>query len=151
MPKPFPLQTVLDLMQARSDEATQQLARLIANERDAKTKLELLSNYRNDYALRFTQAAQNGLSQREWHNYREFLNRLDEAIDLQKHAVAQHDGGGRRARRGAPCQGLPAAQAGECGDGGTAAQQPAPARLLRLRLLNGRHGAWGRPCPCAAR
>ena len=91
MPKPFPLQTVLDLMQARSDEATQQLARLIANERDAKTKLELLSNYRNDYALRFTQAAQNGLSQREWHNYREFLNRLDEAIDLQKHAVAQHE------------------------------------------------------------
>ncbi len=91
MPKPFPLQTVLDLMQARSDDATQQLARLIANERDAKTKLELLSNYRNDYALRFTQAAQNGLSQREWHNYREFLNRLDEAIDLQKHAVAQHE------------------------------------------------------------
>ena len=91
MPKPFPLQTVLELMQARSDEATQKLARLIANERDAKTKLDLLSNYRSDYALRFRQAAQNGLGQHEWHNYQEFLNRLDEAIELQMQAVAQHE------------------------------------------------------------
>ncbi len=91
MRKPFPLQTVLELMQARSDEATQKLARLIANERDAKTKLDLLSNYRSDYALRFRQAAQNGLGQREWHNYQEFLNRLDEAIELQMQAVAQHE------------------------------------------------------------
>lgn len=88
MSKPFALQIVLDLMQARADEATHQLARLIANERDAKNKLDLLKQYREEYAARFRRAAENGLGQREWHNYREFLNRLDEAIDSQLQTVA---------------------------------------------------------------
>ena len=89
MVKPFSLQTVLELMQVRADEATQRLARLIANERDAKNKLEMLLQYRDEYAARFKQSAQNGLTQREWHNFQEFLNRLDEAIDSQRQAVDQ--------------------------------------------------------------
>ena len=89
MAKPFSLQTVLVLMQTRADEATQQLARLIANERDARNKLAMLQQYRDEYATRFRQAAQNGLSPREWHNYQEFLNRLDEAIAAQSQTVAQ--------------------------------------------------------------
>lgn len=88
MAKPFPLQIVLELMQDRADEATQQLARLIASERNAKDKLEMLQQYRDEYALRFQQAAQNGLTRREWHNYQEFLNRLDDAIESQNRAVA---------------------------------------------------------------
>lgn len=89
MAKPFSLQTVLELMQIRADDATQNLARLIASERDAKSKLELLQQYRDEYALRFQQAAQNGISPREWHNYTDFLGRLDEAIDTQRKMVAQ--------------------------------------------------------------
>ncbi len=89
MTKPFSLQTVLELMQARADSATQALARLIANERDAKNKLDMLQQYRDEYATRFTLAAQNGLTRSEWHNYQEFINRLDEAIDAQRLAVAQ--------------------------------------------------------------
>lgn len=88
MSKPFSLQTVLDLMQIRADEATRNLARLIANEKDAKAKLEMLQNYRDEYAARFREAAQQGLSQREWHNFQQFLNRLDEAIDQQRKTVA---------------------------------------------------------------
>ena len=89
MVKPFSLQTVLELMQVRADDATQRLAHLIANERDAKNKLDMLQEYRDEYATRFRQSAQNGMTQREWHNYQEFLNRLDEAIDAQRQAVAQ--------------------------------------------------------------
>jgi flagellar FliJ protein len=89
MTRPFSLQTVLELMQTRADDATQNLARLIASERDAKSKLELLQQYRDEYAARFQQAAQSGISPREWHNYREFLGRLDEAIDVQRKTVAQ--------------------------------------------------------------
>jgi len=89
MTKPFALQTVLELMQVRADDATQNLARLIANEHDAKSKLELLQQYRDEYATRFQHAAKNGISPREWHNYQEFLNRLDEAIDTQRKMVAQ--------------------------------------------------------------
>ena len=88
MTKPFSLQTVLELMQVRADEATQHLARLIAAERDSKVKLEMLQQYRDEYATRFQNAAQIGITQREWHNYREFLGRLDEAIDAQRKTVA---------------------------------------------------------------
>jgi len=91
MAKPFSLQTVLELMQVRADDATQSLARLIANERDAKTKLGLLQQYRDEYAVRFQQAAQNGINPREWRNYQQFLNRLDEAIDSQRRAVTQQE------------------------------------------------------------
>ena len=89
MPKPFSLQAVLDLMQNRSDEATQRLARLIASERDAQGKLRMLEEYRDDYSERFRKAVQGGLRQPEWRNYQEFLKRLDEAIDQQFQAVRQ--------------------------------------------------------------
>ena len=87
MAKPFSLQTVLELMQVRADDATRQLATLIANERDAKSKLDMLMQYRDEYATRFRHAAQGGITQREWHNYQEFLNRLDEAIEAQSQTV----------------------------------------------------------------
>lgn len=87
MARPFSLQTVLDLMQNRADEATQRLARLLAAERDAKRKLEMLLQYRDEYAVRFRQAAQEGLRQPEWRNFQEFLDRLDEAITQQLQAV----------------------------------------------------------------
>ncbi len=94
----FPLQTVLELMQSRADESTQQLARLIANERDARSKLEMLQQYRDEYAVRFRKAAETGLSPREWSNYQEFIHRLDEAIAVQNKAVnkqAQHTADGQ--------------------------------------------------------
>ncbi|MDR2787357.1 MAG: flagellar export protein FliJ, partial [Candidatus Accumulibacter sp.] len=69
MTKPFPLQAVLELMRDRADEATRSLARLIANERDAKSRLTLLLGYRDEYVDRFRQAAQNGLTQLEWSNF----------------------------------------------------------------------------------
>ena len=89
MTKPFALQTIHELMQTRADDATQLLARLIASERSAKDKLEMLRKYRDDYAGKFRLAAQNGLTPGEWRNYQEFLNRLDEAINAQSQAVAQ--------------------------------------------------------------
>lgn len=83
-----PLQPLLDLMQSRVDEATRQLGRLIAAEQDAKRKLALLSNYRDEYAGRFNEAAKNGLSPHEWRNYQDFLARLDDAIAHQHQVVA---------------------------------------------------------------
>lgn len=87
MTRPFSLQTVLDLMRNRNDEATRRLAGLLAIERDATKKLELLSHYRDEYTARFRQAARDGLGQPEWRNYQEFLGRLDEAIEQQQHNV----------------------------------------------------------------
>lgn len=87
MAKPFSLETIHELMKTRADEATQQLARLLASERSAKEKLGLLQQYRDEYADRFRRAAQDGLTQSQWHNYQGFLDRIDEAIAAQKQAV----------------------------------------------------------------
>jgi len=89
MANPFPLQIVLELMQERADDATKLLAKLIALEQDAKKTLEMLLDYRDEYAVRFSKAAQNGLNQCEWRNFQEFLSRLDEAIDSQRKVVEQ--------------------------------------------------------------
>jgi flagellar protein FliJ len=88
MTKPFALQAVLDLMQNRADEATQKLARLISAEQDAKSKLDLLSQYREEYARRFQSTAQQGMSPLQWKNFQDFLNRLDDAIGQQQQVVA---------------------------------------------------------------
>lgn len=100
MSKPFSLQAVLDLMQTRADEATRQLASLIAAEHDAKSKLAMLQNYRDEYGARFRQAVQDGLDQPQWHNFQGFLRRLDEAISQQLDAVRRqetHTAGGQAA------------------------------------------------------
>jgi len=89
MSKPFALQTVLDLMQRRTDDATLQLARLIAAEQDAKAKLDLLCQYREEYAQRFQVSAQQGLSPMQWKNFQDFLGRLDDAIAQQQQVVGQ--------------------------------------------------------------
>lgn len=87
MARPFSLQSVLELMRNRNDEATQRLASLIGVERDEKKKLALLLQYRDEYTTRFRLAAQNGLGQPEWRNYQEFLDRLDGALKQQRHTV----------------------------------------------------------------
>ncbi|MFA7279774.1 MAG: flagellar export protein FliJ [Sterolibacterium sp.] len=87
MTKPFSLQAVLDLMQNRADEATRKLARLIAAEQDAKGKLDLLSQYREEYARRFQVSAQQGMSPLQWKNFQDFLDRLDDAIAQQQLVV----------------------------------------------------------------
>ena len=89
MNRPFPLQTVLDLMQTRTDEAARELGRRLVAEQDARKQLELLETYREEYARRFQAASQSGLSPLQWANYREFLARLDEAIGQQAQVVAQ--------------------------------------------------------------
>lgn len=91
MTKPFALQPILELMQTRADDATRHLATLIAAEQDARSKLQMLQEYRDEYAARFRAAAQNGLGQREWRNYQEFLDRLDEAVGHQRDAVTRQE------------------------------------------------------------
>lgn len=80
MAEKFPLQTLLDLSNLRMDESAKKLGQLIAGERAATERLELLTSYRDEYNNRFLEAAKNGLRPEEWQNYRSFLDRLDEAI-----------------------------------------------------------------------
>lgn len=81
MSKPFHLQPLLDLSNLRLDEAARQLGKLIAGEQEASQRLELLTQYRDEYQTRFLAAAGNGLGPDAWRNYQHFLGRLDQAID----------------------------------------------------------------------
>lgn len=88
MKKQFPLQSLLDLSQLRLDEATRALGELIASQQEAAQRLELLEQYRAEYHNRFVAAARSGLGRDAWHNYRVFLDRLDDAIVQAKEMVA---------------------------------------------------------------
>lgn len=81
--KAFPLQSLLDLSQARMDDAARRLGQLLASEQEVEKTLTLLIRYRDEYEGRFREAASTGLSRDEWRNYQTFLGRLDEAIDHQ--------------------------------------------------------------------
>lgn len=87
MTTPFPLKPLLDLSQTRMDDAARRLGELIASEQEGRRKLELLQNYRDEYAERFQEAARNGLTPDAWRNYSAFIGRIDEAIRLQQAQV----------------------------------------------------------------
>ncbi len=87
MSKDFTLQPLLDLMHDRADEATRQLGQLVATEQNARGRLELLSQYRAEYAQRFRDAQTQGLTLQAWQNYQDFLAKIDEAIQQQQEVV----------------------------------------------------------------
>jgi len=91
MARPFSLQPLLEIMQTRTDEATRRLGQLIAAEQSAKSRLDLLEQYRAEYSQRFCESSQNGMSPQSWRNFQDFLARIDEAIDQQKQVVAQSE------------------------------------------------------------
>ena len=85
----FPLQPLLDLANTKMDEVTRHLGELIASERSGQQKLELLQRYRSEYSERFMEAARGGIGSNEMRNYSNFLNRIDEAIEVQQKVVEQ--------------------------------------------------------------
>lgn len=91
MTRPFTLQPLLDLMQTRADESTRRLGQLIAAEQSAKSRLQLLEQYREEYAQRYREAAGNGLTPAAMRNFQEFMGRIDEAIAQQSKAVADSE------------------------------------------------------------
>ncbi len=88
MPKPFPLQTLLDLAQQRNDAAAAQLGVVNGHERDMQTRLQLLLDYRCEYSARLAGAAQTGMDSAGWRNLRQFIDTIDSAIDQQREIAA---------------------------------------------------------------
>lgn len=87
MPQPFSLQPLLDLMQTRTDEATRTLGKLIAAEQSQRSRLQMLEQYREEYAQRLRDTIAQGVTRLVMLNYQDFLARIDEAIAQQKLAV----------------------------------------------------------------
>lgn len=87
MAQPFSLQPLLDIMQERTDEATRKLGQLIAAEQNEKSRLQMLEQYRAEYAKRMSDATAQGITRMVLRNYQEFLGRIDDAISAQRLSV----------------------------------------------------------------
>jgi flagellar FliJ protein len=91
MAQPFSLQPLLEIMQNRTDEATRKLGQLIAAEQSQKSRLQMLEQYREEYAQRMRQATAEGVTPLVLRNYQDFLARIDEAIAQQRIAVSNSE------------------------------------------------------------
>ncbi|MBI5911038.1 MAG: flagellar export protein FliJ [Betaproteobacteria bacterium] len=88
MPRPFPLQTLLDLARTGSDAAAMQLGVVNGHDRDMQQRLQLLLEYRGEYTARLARVAQAGMHSVGWRNFREFIDNIDAAIEQQRELVA---------------------------------------------------------------
>ncbi len=91
MAQPFTLQPLLELMQTRADEATRRLGQLIAAEQNQRNRLQMLEQYRDEYAQRLREASADGLTRQILRNYQDFLARIDEAISQQSIVVGNSE------------------------------------------------------------
>lgn len=87
MAQPFSLQPLLEVMQTRTDEATRKLGQLIAAEQNQRSRLQMLEDYRAEYAQRMSEATAQGITRLVLHNYQHFLVRIDQAIEQQRLTV----------------------------------------------------------------
>jgi flagellar FliJ protein len=88
MSKPFPLQTLLKLAQEGSNAAAAQLGVVNGHDRDMQERLQLLLEYRNEYSARLTSVTQTGTHSVDLRNFREFIDKIDAAIEQQQVLVA---------------------------------------------------------------
>ena len=81
--------TLIELSKNRVDTAGNELGHLISKQRSAQQQLNVLKEYRQDYAMRLTGAGQNGITASNYRNFTRFLATLDDAI-VQQTRVMMH-------------------------------------------------------------
>ena len=91
MAQTFSLQPLLELMQSRTDEATRNLGQILAAEQNQRSRLQMLQQYREEYAQRMSEAVRNGLTPTALLNFQSFILRIDEAIVQQRVVVANSE------------------------------------------------------------
>ena len=81
------LDTLIELTTKQSDDAAKRLGKAVRAGDDAQQKLQLLMQYRDDYAARLRSSAATGLTASGYRNFQMFLDKLDDAIASQQRAV----------------------------------------------------------------
>jgi flagellar FliJ protein len=87
MASPSALDTLIDLAQKETDEAAKQLGFALHAGDEAAQKLDLLLQYRNDYAERCQSNLTTGISTTHFNNFQVFMQKLDHAISGQQKVV----------------------------------------------------------------
>lgn len=81
------LHTLIDLANKETDEAAKQLGFALRIGDEAVQKLDLLLQYRNDYAERCQSSLTSGISATHFNNFQLFMQKLDHAITGQQKVV----------------------------------------------------------------
>ena len=81
------LDTLIELATKDSDTATKHLGRCIRHGDDAQQKLDMLQQYRDEYAVRFEENMSKGLSPTAYRNFQLFIEKIDNALNGQREVV----------------------------------------------------------------
>jgi len=87
MASPSALNTLIDLAHKETAEAAKQLGLALRVGDEAVQKLDLLLQYRNDYAERCQSNLTSGISTTHFNNFQMFMQKLDHAISGQQKVV----------------------------------------------------------------
>ncbi|CAN5235166.1 flagellar export protein FliJ [soil metagenome] len=87
MTQPSALNTLIELAVNETEAAAKRLGIAVRAGDEAQSKLELLLQYREDYATRFQADLAAGLTAMSYRNFQLFLEKLDSAIYGQQQAV----------------------------------------------------------------
>lgn len=85
------LAVLIELSQTRVDDAGRALSELSSQRRQAQGQLDTLDDYRSDYTRQLQASTMSGLSSSNYHNFRQFIATLDDAISQQNRLIAQID------------------------------------------------------------
>ena len=88
MVPPSALTTLIDLAKKETDEAAKLLGAALRASEEASQKLDLLLQYRDDYALRCQSNLASGISTTHFNNFQVFMQKLDHAIAGQQAVVS---------------------------------------------------------------
>lgn len=88
MANPSALDTLIDLANKETDEATKLLGAALRAGEEADQKLDLLMQYRDDYAARCQSNLADGISTTHFNNFQIFMQKLDHAIVGQQKVVS---------------------------------------------------------------
>lgn len=89
MATPSALATLIDLANKEADEAAKKLGDAVRVREEAAGKLDLLMQYRNDYAQRCQSNLASGISTTHLNNFHVFMHKLDQAIAGQRQVVGE--------------------------------------------------------------
>lgn len=88
MATPSALQTLIELATKDADDAAKVLGATLRAGEEAEQKLDLLAQYRDDYATRCQSNLANGISTTQLNNFQVFMQKLEHAIAGQQKVVA---------------------------------------------------------------
>src|SRR5690606_3011126 len=91
MAKSSTLNMLIDMARNDTDEAARELAKLVKARHDAQQQLDALHSYRKDYAERLQEESKSGLTASNYHNFRQFIATLDDAMSQQNKILEQLD------------------------------------------------------------